>query len=69
MKTAVQLAIQKLESETLQNYSYEDVLEILENCEIIQDAQIKIAYLHGGMAVLEKTDVTSDEYFANEFKN
>lgn len=69
MKTAVAQMIEKIESDTLLNYTYEEVLEMLSNAEVIQDAQIKIAYLHGGMAVLQKTDVRGDEYFIKEFSN
>lgn len=67
MKTAVAQLIEKIESDSLANYTYEEVLEMLSNTEVVQDAQIKIAYLHGGMAVLQNTDVKSDDYFINEF--
>jgi len=67
MKTAVAQLIEKIESDSLSNYTYEEVLEMLSNTEVVQDAQIKIAYLHGGMAVLQNTDVKSDDYFSNEF--
>lgn len=67
MKTAVAQLIEKIESDSLSNYTYEEVLEMLSNTEVVQDAQIKIAYLHGGMAVLQNTDVKSDDYFINEF--
>jgi len=67
MKTAVAQLIEKIESDTVQNYTYEEVLEMLLNAEVIQDAQIKIAYLHGGMSVLQNIDIKSDDYFINEF--
>jgi len=67
MKTAVAQLIEKIESDSLSNYTYEEVLEMLSNTEVVQDAQIKIAYLHGGMSVLQNTDVKSDDYFINEF--
>ena len=68
MKTAVAQMIEKIEGEQLYQYSYEEILEMLEDAKIVQDTQIKIAYLHGGMAVLQKTDVNSDEYFTNEYE-
>ncbi len=68
MKTAVAQIIEKIENECLARYSYEEVLEMLKDAQIVQDTQIKIAYLHGGMAVLQKSDVKSDEYFANEYE-
>jgi len=59
MKTGVAQAIEKVENDCLAVYTYEEVLEILSTAEIIQDTQIKIAYLHGGVAVLQKSDVKS----------
>jgi len=69
MKTAVRQIIEKVEDNQIATYTLREVLEMLSTAEIIQDAQIKIAYLHGGMAVLSKSDVRGDEYFINEFSN
>jgi len=69
MKTAVRQTIEKVEDNQIATYTLREVLEILSTAEIIQDAQIKIAYLHGGMNVLSKSEVGSDEYFANEFND
>ena len=67
MKTAIAQLIEKVESDSLANYTYEEVLEMLSNAEVTQDAQIKIAYLHGGMDVIQNKDIKSEDYFINEF--
>ena len=68
MKTAVaQMKEFVLSSSGL--FTTNEVLEMIRTCEIIQDTQIKIAYLHGGMATLQKSEVKADEYFETEFNN
>jgi len=69
MKTAVAQAIDQVTSDTAQIYTHGEVLEMLNTCQIIQDGQIKIAYLQGGMAVLQKSEIGSDEYFATQFND
>lgn len=67
MKTAVAQLIEKIESDSIASYTYIEVLEMLSDAEVTQDAQIKIAYLHGGMDVIQNKDIKSEDYFINEF--
>ena len=68
MKTAVAQMIEKVEDECLARYSYEDVLEMLQDAQITQDAQIKLAYTHGQLSILQESGIGFDEYFTKEFK-
>jgi len=67
MKTAVAQLIEKIESDSIASYTYLEVLEMLSDAEFTQDAQIKIAYLHGGMDVIQNKDIKIEDYFINEF--
>ena len=67
MKTAIAQLIEKIESDSLANYTYKEVLEMLSNAEVTQDAQIKISYCHGGMDVIQNKDTKVEDYFINEF--
>lgn len=68
MKTAIALMIERVESDTVANYSHSEVLEMLLDYEGIQNSQIQTAYLHGKINTREKS-VGSEDYFNNEFKN
>lgn len=69
MKTALEMTIATFENDSDIVFSKEWVLAQLNFYKQVEETQIKVAYLHGGMAVLQKSEVKSDEYFEKEFKD
>lgn len=68
MKTAVAQLTRFIENDS-ETLSKEYVLKILKHFETIQDNQLKTAYLHGRINVLQGCEgVSCDEYFEKEFK-
>ena len=67
MKTAVAQLIDKIENDTMANYSHEQVLEMLLDCQVRNDLEIKLAFLHGKISATKKEDVNSDQYFTQTF--
>jgi hypothetical protein len=74
MTTALEFLIKRIESDTLQYYSCEEVLELLKDYELIQEENIKTAFLHGKINARQypagsEFNLGSDEYFINEWNN
>ena len=67
MKTAVEMTIETFENDSDIIFSKEWVLAQLNFYKQVEEIQLKVAYLHGGVNVLQKTEITSDEYFKKEF--
>lgn len=66
MKTAVSQLTRFIENDS-ETLSKEYVLKILKHFETIQDNQLKTAYLHGRINVLQGDGVSSEQYFNIEF--
>lgn len=74
MKTAFYLLIDRIEKDTAQYYSCDELLEMLKDYESINDEHLKSAYLHGKINartydVGSELNLGSDEYFAKEWNN
>ena len=72
MKTAIALMIEKVEADTLQNYSYEDVLDLLKDWQSLQNLQIKLAYQSGRKNLLQtlnhnNENISSEDYFTKTY--
>lgn len=72
MKTAIALMIEKVEADTLQNYSYEDVLDLLKDWQSLQNDQIKLAYQSGRTNLLQtlnrnNENISSEDYFTKTY--
>lgn len=72
MKTAIALMIEKVEADTLQNYSYEDVLDLLKDWQSLQNDQIKLAYQAGRINLLHalvgnNKSIRSEDYFTKTY--
>lgn len=67
MKTAVAQLTRFIENDS-ETLSKDYVLKILKHFETIQDNQLKTAYLHGRINVLQGCEgVSSEQYFEIEF--
>jgi len=69
MKTALEMTIATFENDSDIIFSKEWVLAQLNFYKQVEETQLKVAYLHGGINVLQKTEITSDQFFINEFKD
>ncbi len=74
MTTALEFLIKRIESDTVQYYSCEEVLELLKDYELIQEENIKTAFLHGKInarthEVGSELNLGSDEYFTQNWNN
>jgi hypothetical protein len=67
MKTAVAQLIDKIENDAMSNYSHEQVLEMLSDCQVRNDLEIKLTYLHGKISATKNENVDSDQYFTQTF--
>ncbi len=69
MKTALGMTIATFENDSDNQFSKEWVLAQLKFYKQVEETQLKTAYIHGAVNVLQKTEITSDQFFINEFKN
>ena len=69
MKTAVTMAIATFEDDSTSLYSKEYIIAQLKFYKEVEETQLKTAYLHGGINVLQKTEIRSDQFFINEFSD
>lgn len=69
MKTAVTMAIDTFESDPGNVFTKEYVVAQLKFYKQVEETQLKTAFLHGGVNVLQKTEIRSNQFFINEFKD